>query len=88
MSAKTGTAFASTTAEAVDNVRRHDDLVFRLDPREQRDSQRDRAVDHGDAVAATVHRGEAPFEFFDLLAVKPSPRPAAQRAPGGLPPPC
>ena len=63
-----------------ERVRRHDDLVFGLDARrEQRDSQRDRAVDDRDAVPAAVHRREAPLELLDLVAVEPSPLAAAQR---------
>ena len=59
----------------------NDDFVFRADARrQQRDPQRDRAVDDRDAVAAAVHRGEALLELGNLLAVQPAPLAAAKRA--------
>jgi hypothetical protein len=62
-------------------VRRHDDLIFRLDSqREQRDSQRDRAVDDRHTMPAAVHRSKAPLELLDLVTVEPSPLAAAERA--------
>ena len=70
-------------------VRRNDHLVFGLNAgREQRDSQRNRAIDHGDAVPAAVHRGEALFELCDLRAVAAVPiARCAACAAGGLPRP-
>ena len=64
-----------------ERVRRNDDLVLGADARrQQRDSQRDRAVDDGDAVRATVHRGEPLLELGDFLPVQPAPLAAAQRS--------
>ncbi len=63
-----------------ERVGRDDDFVLGLQARgHQRDAQRDRAVDHGDAVPAAVHRGEALLELGDLVAGEASPLAAAER---------
>ena len=60
-------------------VRRHDDLVFGLNAgREQRDSERHRAIGHRDAVPAAVHRSEALLELAHLRTIQAAPLPAAQ----------
>ena len=62
-------------------VRGNDDLVFSTDAGcLQRDPQRNRAVDDGDAVLAAVHRREAVFKFSHLRPVQSSPFAAAQGA--------
>ncbi len=63
-----------------ERVGRNDDFAAGFDARgHQCDSQRDGAVDHGDAVAAAVHGGEALFELAHFVAVEPAPMAAAHR---------